>query len=351
MVTGDHAATAGNVAAELGLIDPDPPSGTVSEARKLLEHDHELSASELDQIQVIARATPRQKLDLIGRYQSAGHVVAMTGDGVNDAPALKKADIGIAMGVRGTAVAKEAAAMVLQDDDFSSITEAIEQGRIIYGNIRKFVVYLFSCNISEILIVSLTTLASAPLPLLPLQILFLNLVTDVFPALALGVGRGSPAVMARKPRPADEPVLTRQHWFLISAFGMVMSASVLAAMLIAVYGLGFGYEQAVTVSFCTLALAQLWHVFNMRDQPGAWVHNEITANGWMWAAIALCLFLVIGAVYLPGVRTLLNLADPGPAGWALIAGMSLAPLLLGSVTRAACDRFLPYTAGYEGGVP
>jgi len=347
MVTGDHVATAGNIAAELGLVDPVIPAGAVREAGKLLRHDHEISEPELDQIQVIARATPKQKLGLIDRFQSRGHVVAMTGDGVNDAPALKKADIGIAMGIRGTSVAKEAAAMVLQDDDFSTIAEAIAQGRTIYQNIRKFVIYLFSCNISEILIVSLTTVASAPLPLLPLQILFLNLVTDVFPALALGVGKGSPAVMACKPRPAGEPLLTRQHWWLISTYGVLMSLSVLGSMLIAVYGLGFSYDRAVTVSFCTLALAQLWHVFNMRDQRRSWRRNEISANGWVWAAIALCLLLVLGAVYLPGINSLLNLADPGPAGWSLIAGMSLVPLLLGSPARIACARFFPNT-GYGG---
>lgn len=225
--------------------------------------------------------------------------------------------------------------MVLQDDDFSTIVAAIAQGRTIYDNIRKFVVYLFSCNISEILIVSLATVAGAPLPLLPLQILFLNLVTDVFPALALGVGQGSPAVMARKPRPANERLLTGRHWSLIVAYGALMSASVLGAMAISVYLMGFDAAQAVTVSFGTLALGQLWHVFNMRDRGKDWFRNEITGNAWVWAAIALCLLLILAAVYIPGVNALLGLIQPGPAGWSLIVTMSLIPLVLGPIARKA----------------
>jgi P-type Ca2+ transporter type 2C len=244
------------------------------------------------------------------------------------------------MGLRGTAVAREASAMVLQDDELSSIAEAITQGRTIYENIRKFVVYLFSCNISEALIVGLATLAGAPLPLLPLQILFLNLVTDVFPALALGVGPGSPALMQQPPRPAGEELLTKRHWLRILSYGLVLSATVLGAMGVAIYGLGNDADQAVTVSFCTLALAQLWHVFNMRswsqagEQNRRWFDSEITRNLWVWAALALCLVLVLGAVYVPPVSKLLQLSPPGAGEWALIIGMSLVPLLLGPAINA-----------------
>jgi Ca2+-transporting ATPase len=338
MVTGDHAATARNIGTELGLVE------------STAEHRQFINGTELDELlarrsdvdllaaRVFSRVTPEQKLHLIDFYQQQGTVVAMTGDGVNDAPALKKADIGIAMGVRGTAVAKEAAAMVLQDDEFGTIVEAIAHGRAIFENVRKFVVYLLSCNISEVLIVTLATVAGAPLPLLPLQILFLNLVTDVFPALALGVGRGSGNLMKNRPRPADEPLMTQSHWLRIALHGTVISMSVLGAMAVAVLYLGFETTHAVTISFCTLALAQLWHVFNMRDDASRLLINEITDNIWIWIAIVICLALIAMAVYAPLLSGLLELAHPGIAGWLLIILASVIPLLLDPVVRFVATR-------------
>jgi Ca2+-transporting ATPase len=303
MVTGDHAETARNIAAEIGVVD-----GTTDTSHFLGGRRTELLAT-----RVFSRVTPEQKLKLIDLYQQTGHVVAMTGDGVNDAPALKKADIGVAMGVRGTAVAKEAAAMVLQDDEFGTIVAAIEQGRAIFENIRKFVVYLLSCNISEVLVVSLATIAGAPLPLLPLQILFLNLVTDVFPALALGVGPGQEALMKSKPRPTSERILTRRHWIETGLHGVVMALVVLSAM--------------------AISLAQLWHVFNMRSELGHLINNEITRNIWIWLALALCLVLILMAVYAPVLRTVMQLYDPGLAGWLVITVASLVPLIAAPVVR------------------
>jgi Ca2+-transporting ATPase len=282
---------------------------------------------------IFSRVTPEQKLNLIDLYQQTGHVVAMTGDGVNDAPALKKADIGVAMGVRGTAVAKEAAAMVLQDDDFSTIVAAIGHGRAIFANIRKFVVYLLSCNISEVLVVSIATIAGAPLPLLPLQILFLNLVTDVFPALALGVGPGQTSLMKVKPRSTSERILMPRHWVEIGLYGIVMALVVLSAMAISMRYLDFERQQAVTVAFCTLALAQLWHVFNMRSDLARLVVNEITRNVWIWLALVLCLILILAAVYTPALYTVMQLHDPGYSGWLVIISGSLVPLVAAPVVR------------------
>jgi len=336
MVTGDHVTTASTVARAVGLLEPGPGDGSrlvdASSLADLAGLPEDEKQALLD-APVIARASPRQKLDLIALYQRHGDVVAMTGDGVNDAPALKKADIGIAMGRRGTQVAKEAAAMVLQDDEFDTIVSAVAQGRAIFGNIRKFCLYLLSCNVSEILAVGAATLAQGPLPILPLQILFLNLVTDVFPALALGVGEGSSALMRRPPRDPQEPILTGRHWRWIAGLGATIALCVLGALAIAV-ACGMSRSRATTVAFLTLAMAQLWHVFSMRDAESRWLGNEITTNRWMWAALALCSGLVLAAVYVRPLAALLTIADPGAEGWAIAIAMSALPLVVGQVALA-----------------
>lgn len=332
MITGDHAATAGRIAADTGIVGQQGNARVIdgAELTALLTQEN---TDELLSARVFARVTPEQKLRLIDLHQRAGRVVAMTGDGVNDAPALKKADIGVAMGIRGTAIARESAAMVLQDDEFRTIVAAIEQGRAIFSNIRKFVIYLMSCNISEVLIVVLATVAGAPLPLLPLQILFLNLVTDVFPALALGVGGGAPEAMKQPPRPASERVLMRGHWVLIGLYAVLISTVVLGAMAVGSVLLGFDSAKAVTVSFLTLALAQMWHVFNIRADNGRCFRNEITGNPWIWAALLLCSVLVGAAVYLPPLAAVLSLVNPGLDGWLLIGVASVLPIFIAPLLR------------------
>ncbi|MHB8766251.1 MAG: cation-translocating P-type ATPase [Deferrisomatales bacterium] len=339
MITGDQPRTALTIARAVGLVD----DGDVAPA--LLGRDV-LPPGELDAVgrerllagAVFARVSPRQKLDLIALHQGAGAVVAMTGDGVNDAPALKKADIGVAMGQRGTQVAREAADMVLKDDAFGTIVAAVGEGRVIFQNIRKFCVYLLSCNVSEVLAVSAASLVGAPLPLLPLQILFLNLVTDVFPALALGVGEGDPSLMGQPPRPSTEPVLPRRLWLGVGAYGVVIAAAVLGALAVALGPLGLGEPQAVTVSFLTLAVAQLLHVFNLRSPGSGLVRNDITRNPFVWGALALCAALLAAAVYLPGLAEVLQTVDPGPRGWLVVLGASLVPLAVGQVALALGGR-------------
>jgi Ca2+-transporting ATPase len=333
MVTGDQPATARNVAFAVRLIDED--KAEVIEGKDL-RNPNELSREDQGRLLnalIFARVSPKQKLDLITLHQKNNSIVAMTGDGVNDAPALKKADIGVAMGRRGTQVARETADMVLKDDAFSTIVVAVEQGRVIFNNIRKFVLYLLSCNLSEVMVVGIASSVNAPLPVLPLQILFLNLVTDVFPALALGVGEGDPGIMKYRPRNPKESILTKDHWLAVGGYGILITTAVLGALFLADKWLGGGRERAVTVSFLTLAFAQLWHVFNMRDSGSGLLRNAITRNFYIWAALALCAGLLLVAVYLPGLSQVLRVVDPGPEGWTLIILISLVPLITGQMLK------------------
>ncbi len=326
MVTGDQGPTARFIAGAVGIrTDSDIVLGQelsrVSNG-SIEPDDQWLNAS------IFARVTPAQKLELVKRAQRNGEIVAMLGDGVNDAPALKSANIGVGMGKRGTDVAREASDMILRDDAFDSIVVAIEQGRVIFGNIRTFIRYLLSCNLSEILVVLLGVAAQTPLPVLPLQILFLNLVTDVFPAMALGIGEGDPHAMDRPPRRPDEPVLTRRHWIGIAASGFLIAVTVFLSLLISLHLLNLDQPQSVTVSFLTLAFAQLWHAFNMR-QPGSGIwKNQITTNRYLWMAIALCTLLLIAAVHVPWMAQPLQTGNPGWRGWAVVGIMSLIPLVV-----------------------
>jgi len=339
MVTGDQPATALAVARAVGLVDDAPAAVIQGSELAGPERPSEDDRRRLLEPAVFARVTPEQKLRLIALYQEAGAVVAMIGDGVNDAPALKKADIGIAMGQRGTQVAREAADMVLKDDAFATIVAAVAEGRTIFRNIRAFVLYLLSCNLSEILVVGLASLVNAPLPILPLQILFLNLVTDVFPALALGVGEGDRAAMKEPPRDPKEPILTRGHWFLVGGYGGIITLAVLGA-----FALGFGRlempeRRAVTVSFLTLAFAQLGHVFNMREPRSGSVRNEVTRNPFVWGALGLCTGLLLAVVYLPGLAEVLSLDPPGVDGWALVLGLGALPVIMGPIFMRTTARY------------
>jgi Ca2+-transporting ATPase len=341
MVTGDYPSTALNVALAVGLIDRDDNNEVIH--GKELKNPDQLSEEERLRVlktPIFVRVSPKQKLDLISIHQKNESIVAMTGDGVNDAPALKKADIGIAMGRRGTQVAREASDMVLKDDAFSTIVHAIEEGRNIFGNIRKFVLYLISCNVSEIMIVSIASLAAIPLPVLPLQILFLNLVTDVFPALALGIGEGDPQTMKRPPRNPKEPILSSQHWLTIGGYGVMITVSVLGALMIALFLLGMEEPKAISVSFLTLAFSQLWHVFNMRDKGSGFIRNDITHNPFVWGALGLCTILLLSAVYIPTFSGVLRVVHPDKEGWVIALLMSIIPLVIGQLPKSVWGRKL-----------
>lgn len=333
MVTGDQAGTALHVAKNTGIC-PKGSDQCVALGREIDELQKQHRLNDMLAVTVFSRVTPKNKLDIIQMHQDDGAVVAMTGDGVNDAPALKKADIGIAMGIRGTEVARETADMVLRDDAFVSIVSAVEQGRVIFNNIRKFVVYLMSCNLSEVLVIGIASMTGAPLPLLPLQILFLNMVTDVFPALALGASKGHADVMNHPPRSIHDPIIGRQQWQMIGFYSILITSVVLGSFVVARVWLGMSDGQAVTVAFLVIAVAQLLHVFNMAESGSRAFDNEITRNPYVWFAVAFCGLILAAAMCAPGLGSVLSLEPIDGRGWLLVACASLVPLILGRAHAA-----------------
>jgi Ca2+-transporting ATPase len=336
MVTGDHPGTAGNIARQVGLVKPEEEKQVMTGSElSAMEGELEKLGSRIASTPVFARVDPEQKLDIVEAYQKSGEICAMTGDGVNDAPALKKADIGIAMGKRGTQTASEVSDMVLQDDSFSSIVTAVEQGRIIFGNIRKFVMYQLSYHLAEILLIAVISFTLFELPLLPLQLLFLNLLSDVFPALALGIGKGTGNVMKRPPKDPSEPILNRRSWFTTAYYGIVMAAYVIGAYLVSFFILELPPEQCNDVAFFSLAFTQILHVFNMRDPEEPLINNQITRNRYIWMALALCFAVLSAAYFIPGVRDVLSFQGPGKIGWLIIAAVPVLNLLTIQLIKAA----------------
>ena len=309
MITGDHPATAEAIARELEIFEPGSRLVTGAELRNM--SDEELDAI-VEDVRVFARVDPEHKLRIVGALQRKGHIVAMTGDGINDAPALKTANIGVAMGITGTDVSKEAADMVLTDDNFASIVKAIEEGRGIYDNIRKYLIYLLSSNAGELLtmfagvmLAGLLGLASVDvglfLPLLAAQLLWINLVTDGPPALALGIDPRDPDVMEREPRPRGTGVLTRQDWITLGGIGLVMMVGTLFVLdayypggMITLFATGTAPNaadetHARTMAFTTLMMFQLFNVFNCRSSWRS-AFSGMFENKWLLAAVALSLF-------------------------------------------------------------
>lgn len=338
MVTGDHLTTANAIAGQVGIASPDESGLEGSQLEQILSAEAGAPRSDIHKQTVYARVTPEHKLRLVEHLQSRGEIVAMTGDGVNDAPALRQADIGIAMGLRGTDVARQASDMVLLDDSFPTIVMAIGQGRVIFDNIRRFVVYLLSCNLSEVLVVSLAIIFGLPMALLPLQILFLNLVTDVFPAFALAAGKGEKNILSRAPRPPSEPLLGAAQWKFILRHGLTITATTLIALAIAERYLGLDPVQATTISFLTIAIAQLLHVFNMRSPESGLLRNDVIRNPWVWGALAICIALLLFAVYVPPVAAVLELHAPSFAAWMVILSLAVLPVLLSAVFDDRADE-------------
>ena len=331
MITGDQVATATGIARQLGLdTDLKGRSAPTVHGRDLAKLDDAGWARAVQNATVFARVSPEQKLRIVEALQRQGHIVAMTGDGVNDAPAMKTADIGIAMG-KSSALARDNADMVITDDNFSSIVSAVREGRIIYGNILRFLRYILSCNFSEILVIFAALLLGWPLPLVALQILWLNLVTDTFPAFALALEPASPGVMRQPPRDPSEALLSRRFLGLIAWQGLLLAAATLLA-----YGIGLsrhgsdgeGLKQATTMAFMTLALVQIFHAFSARSHVRSIFGRGSFSNRWLWGATAVCLLLQATAISLPPLQRLLHTVPPSLADWAVILTCSLLPLLL-----------------------
>lgn len=331
MITGDHPSTARNIGTQLGIVESSNEQVMVG---KEMREYAQLTEAEKDRwlnTSIFARVSPQQKLDLISVLQERKNIVGMTGDGVNDAPALKKSDIGIAMGLRGTQVAQDVADMVLKDDSFSSIVLAIRQGRTIFENIRKFVIFLLSCNVSELLVIAVASVLNLHFQLFPLQILYINLITDVLPALALGVTAGSVSIMRQPPRRTDEPIIDNKRWASVISYSVIISMATLGAVFISHYTVhkteDWNPELCNNILFFTLIFSQLLHVFNMNSSGSDFFRSEIMRNKYIWVAITICLALLAISYNIPVVRLALDIYPMSTADWVIAVGMSVVSLM------------------------
>ncbi|MBE0636054.1 cation-translocating P-type ATPase, partial [Candidatus Bipolaricaulota bacterium] len=322
MITGDHAATATAIARQIGILRPD---GVVMEGASLETMSPDMLSSQIESIDVFARVSPQHKVRIVEALRAKGHIVAMTGDGVNDAPALKKADIGIAMGITGTDVAKDSADMVLVDDNYASIIAAIEQGRVIYDNIRKAVFYLLTCNFAEIAILFVATMAGWPAPLTAIQLLWLNLVTDGAPALALALEKEEPGIMERPPRPPNEPIIDRRmlRGFLIQS--TALAGSILGIFMMARRGVWA--PLAGTMAFTALVLAELFRAYSVRSEDIPVLRLGWRSNRWMQVAVLTSAALLLLVLYVPPLPSMFEVHRLNAGAWVLILPFALIPML------------------------
>lgn len=330
MITGDHQTTAEAIARQLGMI---PASGLTVNGQELEQMSDAEFMDKVDDIYVYARVSPEHKLRIVKALQAKGHVVAMTGDGVNDAPAIKAADIGIAMGITGTDVSKEASSLILSDDNFATIVAAIEEGRSIYDNIRKFIRYLLASNVGEILVMFFAMMAGMPLPLVPIQILWVNLVTDGLPAMALGVDPAEGNLMQRPPRGSKENIFARRLGWKIISRGFLIGLCTLGAFWLTYQQNPDDLLKAQTVAFATLVMAQLIHVFDCRSDRSIF-HRNPMENKLLVAAVLSSLILMVGVIYISALQPIFKTVNLGVRDWILVlvaAGIPTFFLGLGSL--------------------
>jgi Ca2+-transporting ATPase len=323
MITGDHRTTAEAIATQLGLMKKGRISMTGAELEQLEERELEQA---LDKVAVFARVAPEHKMRIVKALQNRGHIVAMTGDGVNDAPAIKAADIGIAMGQSGTDVAKEASSLVLSNDNFSTIVAAIEEGRNIYDNIRKFIRYLLASNVGEMMTMMLAMLMGMPLPLVPIQILWVNLVTDGLPAMALGVDQPEEDLMHRAPRQPRENVFARRLGWKIVSRGVAIGVFTLIAFALT-YQTTQHLVHAQTVAFATLVMAQLIHVFDCRSSRSIF-HRNLFENKYLTVAVVSSVLLLLGVIYIDWLQPVFHTVNLSLRDWTLVLVMAALPTLM-----------------------
>jgi magnesium-transporting ATPase (P-type) len=343
MITGDHPRTAARIAADLGIAPEGSPSCVGADLARL---DEDGVRAVVGETSVYARVAPEHKLSIVDALQDEGNIVAMTGDGVNDSPALRAADIGVAMGVTGTDVSKEAADMILADDNFATIVSAVREGRAIFADIRSFLRYLLSSNAGEVLTMFIGVLGAGLIgidhgsgvhvPLLATQILWINLLTDTGPALAMGVDPPPDDVMSRPPRRLTDRVIDGQMQRGIVLIGLTMAVVTLVGLDMYLPG-GMiegsaGITEARTVAFTTLVLAQLWNCFNARSDRASFV-NHLFTNPLLWGAIALSLLLQVAVVHVPLLNDAFDTAPLSPEQWGVCAALGGAVLVVGELHK------------------
>ncbi|GIP36724.1 calcium-translocating P-type ATPase, SERCA-type [Paenibacillus sp. J31TS4] len=340
MITGDHQTTAEAIAKQLGML---PSGGRVVNGQQLAAMSDEQLDKSIESIYVYARVSPEHKLRIVKALQRQGHVVAMTGDGVNDAPAIKAADIGISMGMNGTDVSKEASALILSDDNFATIVAAIEEGRGIYENIRKFIRYLLASNVGEILTMFIAMMLGMPLPLVPIQILWVNLVTDGLPAMALGVDQAEKDLMQHKPRSAKENIFARRLGWKIISRGVLIGICTLAAFWLTLRtnpGDAGHLVKAQTVAFATLVMAQLIHVFDCRSSRSIFHRNPLQNKYLVWAVVS-SVALLLAVLYVPALHPIFKTVPLHTADWVLVllaAGIPTFLMGFGSVMQNPSNK-------------
>ena len=335
MVTGDYKNTAVAIARELDLLTH---RGRVLTGAELDEMDEAALAEIAEEVDVYARVSPQHKVKIVEALKRVGHVVAMTGDGVNDAPALKRANIGVAMGITGTDVSKETADMVLTDDNYASIVSAVEEGRIIYSNIRKFVYYLLSCNMGEIMVIFLAMLAGLPLPLTAIQLLVLNLITDGAPALALGLEKGEPDIMDRPPRPVEEPIINRQMVWGIVVQTIAITAATLIAFIIGLRRFPDNLAAAQTMAFATLSISELFRAYTSRSERYPLFGIGVLSNKYMQWAVLASLVILLSIIYVPFLDPIFDTVSLGLNEWLVMLPLMLIPSIAAEINKSMLIR-------------